>query len=155
MTSTDTVRRGLFGVFAGGLLTFGAVAIIAPVARAEPGPAPTSDCSAASVAGTVSTASAAEGAFLTANPQTNEALSQLSTQGQPAAEQAYVTYLKDNPQVQRQLEAIYEPVGSLRELCGITVTPTPVAHAVFSVQTPQPPAAPEPPGQTRTVAPMA
>ncbi|MHA0289233.1 hemophore-related protein [Mycobacterium sp. C3-094] len=157
MTSTDTVRRGLFGVFAGGLLTFGAVAIIAPVARAEPAPGPvfTSDCSAASVAGTVSTAAASEGAYLTANPQTNEALSTMSAQPQPEAQQAYVTYLKDNPQVQRQLEAIYEPVGSLKQRCGITVTPTPVAQAVWTVQTPQLPSAPEPDNAGDSEAPTA
>ncbi len=78
-SSATTVRRGLFGVFAGGLLAFGSAAIIAPVASAQPapGPAPAPDCSAASVAGTVSTAAASEGAYLTANPQTNEALSRI------------------------------------------------------------------------------
>lgn len=148
MTTATTVRSGLFGLFAGGLLAFGSAAIIAPVARAQPapGPAPAPDCSAGSVAGTVSTAAASEDAYLTANPQVNDALSRISTQPQPEAKQAYMTYLMDNPQVQRQLEAIYEPVSSLQERCGITVTPTPVAQAVWNTddQAPEVPATPAP-----------
>ncbi len=35
MTAT-TVRRGLYGMFAGGLLAFGSAAIVMPVAGAEP-----------------------------------------------------------------------------------------------------------------------
>lgn len=37
--SVRTVRRSLFGVFAGGLLAFGSAAIVAPVANFEPAPA--------------------------------------------------------------------------------------------------------------------
>ena len=40
MTTATTVRRGLFGMFAGGLLAFGSAAIIAPVASAQPAPGP-------------------------------------------------------------------------------------------------------------------
>ncbi len=39
-TSATTVRRGLYGMFAGGLLAFGSAAIIAPVAGAQPAPVP-------------------------------------------------------------------------------------------------------------------
>jgi len=34
--SATTVRRGLFGMFAGGLLAFGSAAIVMPVANAAP-----------------------------------------------------------------------------------------------------------------------
>ena len=37
--SVRSVRRSLFGVFAGGLLAFGSAAIVAPVANYEPAPA--------------------------------------------------------------------------------------------------------------------
>src|SRR5690348_4514288 len=115
-------------MFAGGLLAFGSAAIIAPVASAQPapGPAPAPDCSANSVAGTICTAAASEGAYLTANPQTNEALTQISTQPQPQAKQAYMAFFAENPQVEQQLKTIYEPVGALKERCGVTVSPTPV-----------------------------
>ncbi|MCV7071472.1 heme-binding protein [Mycobacterium rufum] len=135
-------------MFAGGLLAFGSAAIIAPVASAQPapGPAPAPDCSASSVAGTVSTAAASEGAYLTANPQTNEALSQISAQPQPQAKQAYMAFFAENPQVEQQLKAIHEPVSALQDRCGLTVSPTPVAQAVFSTddQAPEVPVTPAP-----------
>lgn len=37
--SVRSVRRSLFGVFAGGLLAFGSAAIVAPVSNFEPAPA--------------------------------------------------------------------------------------------------------------------
>lgn len=146
--SATTVRRGLFGMFAGGLFAFGSAAIIAPVASAQPAPAPApnADCSASSVAGTVSTAAASEGAYLTANPQTNEALSRISTEPQAQAQQAYKAFFAANPQVEDQLKAIHEPVSALKDRCGLTVTPTPVAQAVWSATNQaESPAAPETP----------
>lgn len=135
--SATTVRRGMFGMFAGGLLVFGSAAIIAPVANAQPGPAPApapapADCSASSVAGTVSTATASEGAFLTANPQTNEALSTISAQPAAEAQTAYQAFFAQNPQVEEQLKNIHQPVSALQTQCGIEVAPTPVARAVWS-----------------------
>ena len=95
-TSATTVRRGLYGMFAGGLLAFGSAAIIAPVAGAQPAPvpAPSFDCTASAVAGTVSTAAASEGAYLTANPQTNEALTSISAKPQEEAQSAYAAVLR-------------------------------------------------------------
>lgn len=130
--SATTVRRGLFGMFAGGLFAFGSAAIIAPVAGAEPAPTPGFDCSASAVAGTVSTAAASEGAYLTANPQTNEALTTISTQPQPEAQNSYRAFFAQNPQVEDQLKAIHAPVSALRSECGVTVSPTPVSQAVWS-----------------------
>ena len=123
MTTATPVRRGLFGMFAGGLLAFGSAAIIVPVASAQPapGPAPAPDCSASSVAGTVSTAAASEGAYLTANPQINEALTQISAQPQPQAKQAYMAFFAENPQVEQQLKAIHEPVSALQDRCNLTL----------------------------------
>ena len=131
-TPATTVRRGLFGMFAGGLLAFGSAAIIAPVAGAQPAPAPGVDCSASGVAGTVSSATASEGAYLAANPQTNEALTSISTQPQPAAQDAYRAFFAQNPQVQDELTTIHEPVSVLQNECGLQMTPTPVAQAVWS-----------------------
>ncbi|AFM19300.1 hypothetical protein Mycch_4598 [Mycolicibacterium chubuense NBB4] len=154
-TSANTVRRGLFGMFAGGLLAFGSAAILAPVASAQPAPAPAPgpDCSAASVAGTVSAATASEGAYLTANPQTNQALTEISTEPQPQAEQAYRTFFAQNPQVEDQLKAIHQPVSALNDRCNVKLTPTAVAQAVWSVsdtgvpaQTPAAPGEPATPG---------
>ncbi|MBB2990627.1 hemophore-related protein [Mycolicibacterium iranicum] len=150
-TSVTTVRRGLFGMFAGGLLAFGSAAIVAPVVNAQPGPAPTppADCSASNVAGTVSTAAASEGAYLAANPQTNEALTQISSQPQPEAQTAYGAFFAQNPVVEDQLKAIHEPVSNLQTQCGLQLSPTPVAQAVWNAGetagAPTPPTAPQAP----------
>ena len=153
MTSANTVRRGLFGVFAGGLLAFGSAAIIAPVATAQPapGPAPAPDCTASAVAGTVSTAAAAEGAFLTANSQANEALSTISSEPAPQADKAYMAYFAENPQVQEQLKAIHAPVSALQDRCGVKFAPTPVAQAVWSAteQSPGVPVTPAPDAESQ------
>jgi len=146
--SATTVRRGLFGLFAGGLLAFGSAAIIAPVANAQPAPVPAPDCTASSVAGTVSTAAASEGAYLTANPQTNEALTSISSQPQPEAQQAYQAFFAQNPQVEEQLKVIHQPVSALQSECGLQVTPTPVAQAVWSSS--EAPMAPVAPGAVET-----
>jgi hemophore-related protein len=136
--SATTMRRGLFGMFAGGLLAFGSAAIIAPVAGAQPDPAPApmpaTDCSASAVAGTVSTATASEGAYLVANPQTNEALSTISSQPQAEAQNAYGAFFAQNPQVQDQLKTIYQPVSTLQTECGVTLNPTPISQAVWSTE---------------------
>ncbi len=128
------MRRGHSGIFAGGLLAFGSAAIIAPVANAQPAPAPAPApaCTASSVAGTVSTAAASEGAYLLANPQTNEALTSISSQPQPQAQVAYQAFFAQNPQVEDQLKVILQPVSALQSECGLQVTPTPVAQAVWS-----------------------
>ena len=132
--SATTVRRGLYGMFAGGLLAFGSAAIIAPVASAQPAPAPAPsfDCTASTVAGTVSTAAASEGAYLTANPQTNEALTSISSRPEAEAQSAYAAFFAQNPQVEDQLKAIHAPVSALKSECGVTVSPTPVSQAVWN-----------------------
>lgn len=127
--SVITVRRSLFGMFAGGMLAFGSAASVGPVAGAQP--APTPDCSAAAVAGIVSTATASEGAYLVAHPQTNEALTDISSKTQPEAQGAYRAFFASNPQVEDELEAIHQPVSALMSQCGVQVTPTPVARAVW------------------------
>lgn len=151
-TSVTTVRRGLFGMFAGSLLAFGSAAIVAPVAGAQPAPGP--DCSASSVAGTVSTAAASEGTFLTANPDINEALTNISSQPSPEAQAAYNTFFAENPDAQDQLTAIHQPVSALNTECGIQVSPTPVAQALWGgTDTAQAPESLETPAVTETPAP--
>lgn len=134
--SVTNVRRGLFGVFAGGLLAFGSAAIVVPVANSQPSQPGAPDCSASNVAGTVSSAAAAEGTYLAANPETNEALTSISAQSQPETQGAYASFFAQNPQVQDQLVAIHEPVSALRSQCGVELIPTPVAQAVWSATEP-------------------
>jgi heme-binding protein len=139
MTATVTnVRRGLFGVLAGGVLVFGPAAILASVASAQPDPDSAPDCSAANVASTVSAATAAESAYLVAHPQHNEALSGISSQPPEQAQGAYDAYFAQNSQARDDLAAIHQPVSALSEQCGFNVTPTLVADAVATKPAPTP-----------------
>lgn len=134
--SVTNVRRGLFGVLAGSMLVFGPAAILAPMATAQPNPA-APNCSAANVASTVSAATAAESAYLLANPQHNAALSGISSQPQEQMQGAYNAYFEQNPQARNDLAAVHQPVSALREQCGFDVTPTLVANALLTAtQTP-------------------
>ena len=127
-TSVMTIRRGLYSVLAGGALVLGP-ALLAPMATAQPDPAP--DCSAANVARTVSAATAAEGDYLVANPPTNSQLSSISSQPPEQAQDSYNAYFEQNPQVRDDLAAIHQPVSALSEQCGFDVAPTLVAAAVW------------------------
>lgn len=131
--SATTVRRGLYGMFAGSLLAFGSAAIVAPVANAQPAPTQDTNCSVSAIAGTSSTVSASTSTYLAANPAANEALTQIATQPQDQATQAFRTYFAENPKVESELKAINEPAAALSSQCGIEVTPTPISAALTDV----------------------
>ena len=98
--SETTVRRGLYGMFAGGLLAFGSAAIIAPVANAEPvNPGMDSGaCSVDAIANTSSTVSASTSTYLASNPAANDALSDIVTQSPTEVTQAFRTYFAREPE---------------------------------------------------------
>ena len=121
--SATTVRRGLYGMFAGGLLAFGSAAIVVPVANAAP-----DNCSQSGIATTSSSVSASTAAYLAAHPQTNDELSQIANQPSDQAEKAYQVYFDRNPQIENELQAINQPATDLLTRCGVTVTPTPISE---------------------------
>jgi hemophore-related protein len=121
--SATTVRRGLYGIFAGGLLAFGSAAIVVPVAKAVP-----DGCSQSGIATTASSVSASTAAYLAAHPQTNEELTDIAKQPADQAEQAYKVYFERNPQIANELQAINQPANDLLAQCGVTVTPTPISE---------------------------
>ena len=136
--SETTVRRGLYGMFAGGLLAFGSAAIIAPVANAEPGTpgTDTTSCSVSAISNTSSTVSASTSTYLASNPDANDALTKIATQQTASPEQAteaYRAYFEKNPKVQTELQEINQPVSQLSEQCGIDVTPTPISEALSNL----------------------
>lgn len=124
--SAMTVRRGLYGMFAGGLLALGSAAIVMPVATAAP-----DSCSQSGIATTASSVSASTAAYLAAHPQTNQELTDIATK-QPAeqAQKAYQAYFDKNPQIENELKAINQPATDLTNQCGINVTPTPISVAL-------------------------
>jgi hemophore-related protein len=127
MTAT-TVRRGLYGMFAGGLLAFGSAAIVMPVAGAEPN-TPT-NCTQSGIATTASTVSAGTATYLTAHPQTNQELTDIAKQPTEQAAKAYQAYFDKNPQIENELQAINQPATDLSTQCGISVTPTPISKVL-------------------------
>lgn len=130
--SATTVRRGLYGMFAGGLLAFGSAAIVTPVVNAQPGPAPTQDntCSVSAIANTSSTVSASTSTYLASNPEANQALTEIATKPQDQAEQDFRAYFDQNPRVESELKAINQPVAQISSQCGVEVTPTPISAAL-------------------------
>src|SRR5690348_8877603 len=92
--SATTLRRSLFGMFAGGLMAFGSAAIVLPVAGATP-----DDCTQGGIATTASKVSAGTAAYLAAHPQTNQALTDIAKQPSDQAEPAYQAYFAANPQI--------------------------------------------------------
>ena len=123
--SAVTVRRGLYGMFAGGMLAFGSAAIVMPVANAVP-----DSCSQSGTATTASSVSATTAAYLASHPQTNQELTDIATQPAEQAEKAYRVYFDRNPQIENELKAINQPVPDLTNQCGIDVTPTPISEAL-------------------------
>jgi heme-binding protein len=115
--SATTVRRGLYGMLAGGLLAFGSAAIVMPVAKAVP-----ADCSQSGIATTASSVSATTAAYLASHPQINQELTDIAKQPAAQAERAYMAYFDRNPQIENELRAINQ--------CGIDVTPTPISEAL-------------------------
>jgi heme-binding protein len=123
--SATTVRRGLYGMFAGGLLAFGSAAIVMPVANAVP-----DACSQSGIATTASSVSATTAGYLASHPQTNQELTDIAKQPAEQAEKAYRVYFDRNPQIENELKAINQPVTDLTNQCGIDVTPTPISEAL-------------------------
>ena len=134
--SAATVRRGLTGMFAGGLL--GGVttaAMILPSANAEPVTPATPDtaCTFSSAASTSSEVSAKMSTYLAAHPETNEDLTEIAKQSMEDAQIAYRAYFSDNPQIESELKAINQPAADLISQCGIVVRPTPISEALQGV----------------------
>ena len=124
--SATTVRRGLYGMFAGGLLAFGSAAIVMPVANAAP-----DNCTQSGIATTASSVSASTAAYLAAHPQTNQELTDIAAQ-HPAdqAQKAYQVFFDRNPQIENELQAINQPATDLSIQCGVAVTPTPISEVL-------------------------
>jgi hemophore-related protein len=136
--SATTVRRGLYGMFAGGLLAFGSAAIASPIANAQPAPGqePDTTCSVSAIANTSSTVSASTSTYLASNPDANEALTEIAAQPQETPEattDAFRAYFAQHPQVETELKAINQPVVELSNQCGIEVTPTPISAALTDI----------------------
>ncbi|HEV7420156.1 MAG TPA: heme-binding protein [Mycobacterium sp.] len=127
--SETTVRRGLYGMLAGGLLGgIASAAIVMPTSNAAP-----DQCSASGMATTVSSVSLSMSTYLQMHPQTDQALTDISRQSPTQAEVSYRTYFTNNPQVADELKAIQQPVTQLSAQCNTQVSPNQVVDALTSL----------------------
>jgi hemophore-related protein len=115
MMTATTLRRGLYGMLAGGLLGGIATATIAlPSANAAP-----DECTASGVATAESSVQLSMSTYLQTHPQTNQALTDIAKQSPTEAQVAYRTYFADNPKVADDLKGLQQPVFELSTQCGI------------------------------------
>ncbi|MCW2557508.1 MAG: hypothetical protein JWP55_1472 [Mycobacterium sp.] len=125
-TTAKTVRRGLYGMIAGGLLGGVATATIAlPNANAAP-----DECTASGVATTQSSVQLSMSTYLQTHPQTNQAMTDIAKQSPTEAQVSYRTYFANNPKVADDLKGIQQPVTDLSSQCGIQVTSNQLTDAL-------------------------
>jgi heme-binding protein len=119
-----TARRQIAGACAAGLLGgLAAATISAPSAMAAP------DCSAASVSGTVSSATGSARAYLESHPGANQAVTTAFSQPRPQASATLRGYFNANPQEYYDLRGILAPIGDVQRQCNIQALPPELASA--------------------------
>jgi heme-binding protein len=118
-----TVRRSLFGAFAI-IGVASCAALLVPHASADPDPAPANDCNASSLAKTVSGVTASLSDYFAAQPDTNQALIEITRQPSYAAIGQFDDYFKDHPQEADEIRAIQRPLADYKNRCGMEVSPT-------------------------------
>lgn len=125
-TTAKNLRRGLYGMIAGGLLGGVATATIAlPSASAAP-----DECTASGVATAQSSVQLSMSTYLQTHPQTNQAMTDIAKQSPTEAQVSYRTYFENNPKVADDLKGIQQPVTELSSQCGIQVTPDQLTDAL-------------------------
>jgi heme-binding protein len=124
--SEKTVRRGLYGMLAGGLLGgVATAAIVLPSAGAAP-----DQCSASGMQNTQSSVSLSMSTYLQTHPQTNQALTDIAKQSPTEAQASYQTYFTQNPKVADDLKGLQQPVTDLSTQCGIQSTSNQLTDAL-------------------------
>lgn len=124
--ATRTRRRGVAGIGVACLIGSVAAATSAgPVATA----APSDQCSAAALSGTVSSVTAAARAYLDTHPGANQAVSAAMGQPRPVAEASLRNYFTTNSQEYYELRGILAPIGDVQQSCNATVLPGELASA--------------------------
>lgn len=132
--SATTVRRGLYGMMAGGLLGgVASAAILMPVANAAPDTPAPDMCTLSGVTNTSSTVSAQTSTYLASHPEANLALTEIAKQPMDQAQVQYRAYFAKNPQVESELKVINQPAADLVSQCGIAIRPTPISEALQGV----------------------
>jgi heme-binding protein len=119
------LRRAALGLFAAGA---SCAVLSLPSASADPvapSPAPVADdCTAAGLAKTISSVTAAEQTYFAAHPDLNQALIDFTRQSAFSAMGAFDDYFKAHPEEADDLRGIQAPLGAFKDRCGMQVAPT-------------------------------
>jgi hemophore-related protein len=124
------LRRTAFGLFAAGatcavLSLPSAVADpVEPSTPVAPPAAAADDCTAAGLAKTVSSVTAARTTYFAARPDLNQQLIEFTRQSAFSAMGSFNDYFKDHPEQADELRAIQAPLGGFKDRCGMQVAPT-------------------------------
>jgi hemophore-related protein len=123
------LRRAALGLFAAGatcavlsLPSAGADPVepgtpVAPLAAAD-------DCTAAGLAKTISSVTAAQQTYFAAHPDLNQQLIEFTRQSAFSAMGSFDDYFKDHPEEADDLRGIQAPLGAFKDRCGMQVAPT-------------------------------
>jgi hemophore-related protein len=88
--------------------------------------APGADCTAATLAHTISGVAAGIGDYLDAHPDVNTAFTNLKGEPRPQMRADAQRYLDANPSVRADLQGLRAPVNDLAQRCGLTVPAGPL-----------------------------
>jgi heme-binding protein len=117
------MRRGAVGVLAVGAVGGLAAATIAlPTASAQP------QCTAAGLSNALGTVSSATGAYLSSHSGANDVVTNAGALPAGEAENSIRTYFATHPQEWADLQAIAQPLRSLRQQCNVDVAPAQIAR---------------------------
>ena len=92
-----------------------------PTAVADPAPAP--DCSASTLASTISSVTKSLSDYFAAHPDANEALIEATRQPAFSAIGQFDSYFKDHPEQADDIRAIKQPLIDFQNRCGLQVEP--------------------------------
>ena len=120
--SGNTMRRGIAGVLAAGVLGgLAATTIALPTASAD------ADCTVSGLSNAIGTVGAQSGQWFASHPDANKAVTDAGGQG-GGAEGAIRSYFLAHPSEWAELQRIAQPLRTLRQQCGSNVAPADIAR---------------------------
>ena len=91
---------------------------------APPAAAAADDCTAAGLAKTISSVTAAQQTYFGSHPDLNQQLIEFTRQSAFSAMGSFNDYFKVHPEEADDLRAIQAPLGAFKDRCGMQVAPT-------------------------------
>ena len=122
-TSSMNIQRGASGVLAAGVLGGLVAATIAlPTASAQP------QCTAAGLSNALGSVASDTGDYLASHPGANDVVTNAGALAAQEGENSIRAYFVAHPQEWADLQAIAQPLRSLRQQCNVDVAPAQIAR---------------------------